>query len=250
MTQLETDLREALHERAARVHASPALLQTDYHPRTGRMRPRLAVGGGLAAAAGVLAAVLSLTGGASSAFAGWTRQPTKPSRAQLAATEAYCADNGRFQGLPLKLVDTRGPFTIAVYSDGTSDEFCSTGPGFTNTSSWSTSPPVSVPAGRLFMWQDHVATSDGQPYGSMIAQAADDITDVHITLDDGTMVTATVQNGWMVAWWPGDHHPASAQLTTSSGPQTQTFPNYPCDAQNCQGRGPHGGAPGGGPGGG
>ncbi len=50
---------------------------------------------GVAAAsvAGVLAAVLSLTGGASNAFAGWTAQPSAPTATQLAAAKAYCAKN-------------------------------------------------------------------------------------------------------------------------------------------------------------
>ncbi len=52
MTQLETDLRAALHERAARIHASPDLLAADYHPRTRRLRPSVAIGGGLATVAG------------------------------------------------------------------------------------------------------------------------------------------------------------------------------------------------------
>jgi hypothetical protein len=84
----------------------------------------------------------------------------------------------------------------------------------------------------------------------MIAQVAGDVTAVDVTLDDGTVVTATVQNGWAVAWWPGAHHLGSARLTTPSGTQTHTFPPYPCDVHNCNGGGPHGAAPGGGPGGG
>ena len=76
------------------------------------------------------------------------------------------------------------------------------------------------------------------------------VTAATLTLDNGAEVTATVENGWAVAWWPGAHHLASAQLTTPSGPQTQTFLSYPCDVHNCNGGGPHGGAPGGGPSGG
>ncbi|MDE3134209.1 MAG: hypothetical protein KGL15_09100, partial [Acidobacteriota bacterium] len=66
MTELETDLRSWMQERAARVHASPTILQTDYRPRTRGWwprsrgwRPRLALGGA-AAAAGSVTAVLSL----------------------------------------------------------------------------------------------------------------------------------------------------------------------------------------------
>ena len=59
-----------------------------------------------------------------------------------------------------------------------------------------------------------------------------------------------VQNGWVAAWWPGNAHLASAQLTTPSGTQTQTFATYPCDVHSCAGSGSHGGSRGGGPGGG
>ena len=84
----------------------------------------------------------------------------------------------------------------------------------------------------------------------MIARVANDVTAANITLDNGSEVTATVENGWAVAWWPGAHHLRSARLTTPSGTHAQTFPPYPCDVHNCNGGGPHGGAPGGGPGGG
>jgi hypothetical protein len=200
--------------------------------------------------AGVVAAVLLLTGEAGNAFAGWTPQPTAPTAAQLAATKAYCAKHVPFPGLPLKLIDARGPFTIVVYSDGSSNDFCTTGPSFRDTSGWRTSPPVTVPSGRLFLWDDHVATVKGEPYGTMIARVADHVTAANLTLDNGAEVTATVENGWAVAWWPGPHHLSGARLTTPSGTQTQAFPPYPCDVHNCNGRGPHGGAPGGGPGGG
>ena len=249
-TQLETDLRAALHDRAARIHASPDLLAADYRPRARRIRPRVAIGGGLATAAGTLAAVLSFAGGASSAFAGWTPKPTPPTAAQVAAAQAYCTQNEGFPGMPLKLIDARGPFTIAVYSDGSSNDFCTDGPSFQNVSSWSVSPPLKLAPGKLFMWIDHIADSDGQPYGVMIAAAASDVSAANVTLDDGAQVTATVSNGFAVAWWPGAYHPASAQLTTPAGTVTQTFPRYPCDVHNCDGGGAHGGAPGGGPGGG
>ena len=249
MTQLETELRAELQARAARVHASQGLLAADYHPRTRRIRPPLAIGAGLAIVAAALAAVLSLAGGAGSAYAGWTARPTTPTRAQLAAAETYCADNMPFPGLPLKLTDTRGPFTFEVYSDDNSNDFCTTGPSFRNASGWRTSPPVTVPAGKLYLWAEHTRTDSGSAYGFVIARAGDDVSAATLTLDDGTRVTATVQNGWAVAWWPGSHQLTSAQLTTASGTETQMFPASPCGLHNCSG-GPHGGAPGGGPGGG
>ena len=93
MTEIEHDLRTWMQERAARVHASPEILETDYRPRNRGRRPRLAIGGGLAAVAGTVTAVLSLAGGASTAFAGWSAQPTTASPAQLQAANSYCSAN-------------------------------------------------------------------------------------------------------------------------------------------------------------
>jgi hypothetical protein len=217
-------------------------------------RPLLVGASGVAAVsvAGVLAAVLSVAGGASNAFAGWTPQPTAPTAAQLAAAKAYCAKNVPTPGLPLRLIDTRGPFKFLVYSDDRSNDFCTFGPSFRNASGWSTSPPVTVPAGSLYLWAEHTTTDAGQPYGFVIARAGDGVSAATLTLDDGTEVTATVQNGWAVAWWPGSHQLTSAQLATPSGTETQTFPLSPCGhpLDKCGPVGPHGGSPGGGPGGG
>jgi hypothetical protein len=129
-----------------------------------------------------------------------------------------------------------------VYSDGTSDDFCTMGPSFSNASGWNTSPAVTVPAGELYLWAEHTTTDSDQAYGFLIARAGNGVSAAKLTLEDGTEVTATVRNGWAVAWWPGSHQATSAQLTTASGTQTQTFPLSPCGLHNCKG-GPHGGAP-------
>jgi hypothetical protein len=252
MTEIEHDLGAWMRERTAHVHASPKILETDYRPRSHAWRPRLAIGGGVAALAGTVAAVLSLAGGASTAFAGWSAQPTTPSDAQLQAANSYCRANIPNTNLPQQAIDSRGPYTIIVYAGpATSTQtynFCTVGPGFRNASGWTSYPPATPAAGQLFLWSDHTAIDNGQPYGTMMAQAGRGVTGANLTLTDGTVVTATVQNGWVTAWWPGDGHVASAQLMTPTGTQTQTF-NYPCDIHNCNG-GSHGGAKGGGPGGG
>lgn len=240
MSRLEADLRVALRAHAARVHASRDLLEVDYHPRTPRMRPPVLVGAVLAAAAATVTALLSLASGAGSAFADWTAHPTTPARGQLAAAEAYCADRVPFPRLPLKLVDTRGPFTFAVYSDGSSNDFCTTGPSFRNASGWSTSSAVAVPAGQLFLWAEHTTTDSGQAYTFLIAKVGAGVSAAYLKLDDGRQVAATVDNGWGVAWWPGSSQLASAQLTTPAGARAQTFPLSGCGLHNCNG-GPHGG---------
>jgi hypothetical protein len=238
----ETDLREALHEHATPINASSELRAVDYHPRTRRARPSLAIGGGIAtfATAGIAAALL-LAGGASNALAGWTATPTTPTASQLAAAQTYCAARMPNAGLPLQLAEERGTFTFEVYANDRAANFCITGPAsFVNASGFSASAPLDVPSGNLDLWTENTSTYDGDTYGFVIAIAADDVTAATLTLDDGTQVTATVQSGWAVAWWPGSHEISSAQLTTSTGTQTQTFPSSPCgQTTNCIG-GPHG----------
>jgi hypothetical protein len=130
-------------------------------------------------------------------------------------------------GLALELTDTRGPFTILVYSDGGSNDFCTVGPSFRNASGWSTSPPAAPPAGRLFLWTDHTSTDDGQSYGSMIARAGDGVSAAKLTLDDGSVATATVENGWAVAWWPGAHHLAARAADDALGHAHADVPGVP-----------------------
>jgi RNA polymerase sigma factor (sigma-70 family) len=74
-----------------------------------------------------------------------------------------------------------------------------------------------------------------------IARAGSGVRAARLTLDDGLAITATVEHGWAVAWWPGPHHVAAARLTTATGTRTQTFTPYPCDVHKCRGGGPHGG---------
>src|SRR5579863_909058 len=155
MTEIENDLRSWMQERATRVHASPEILATDYRPRARSWRPRLAIGGALAALAGTATAVLSLAGGASTAFAGWSAQPTAASPAQLAAANAYCSANIPNPGLQQQLVDSRGPFTIIVYAGPAGStqtyNFCTVGPTtFRNASGWTSSPPVTPADEQLF----------------------------------------------------------------------------------------------------
>jgi hypothetical protein len=194
--------------------------------------------------------VLTLAGGASTAFAGWSAQPTVASAAQLQAAQSYCTTNIPDPATTTQqAVDSRGPYTVIVYAGpATSTQtynFCTYGPGLDNGSGWTSMPPVTPTAGQLFLWTDHTGASNGQDYGTMIAQAGAGVSGAVLTLTDGTQVTATVQNGWAIAWWPGDAHVASAALTTAAGTGTQTF-DYPCDVHSCSG-GPHGGPAGGGP---
>jgi len=240
--QLQTELRAALRERAAQVPAASIarLAHLDYHPRTRRLRPPVAIGAlaGAAGTAGAVAVVISLSAGASNAFAGWSPTPTRPGPDQLAAASADCQTQSPISGLPLKLADTRGPFTFSVYADANSSATCIKGPTFTAVSNNTTSAPITVPAGHILLSSSHASNRGGAAYSWADGRTGDGVSAVTLNLDDGDTVQATVANGWFVAWWPGAHDVKSAAITTAAGTTTQTFDlghQSPCGPMPCAG---------------
>jgi hypothetical protein len=251
--RLDSELRVALRECAARVPADSAsrLARLDYEPRTRRVRPRLAIGAlaGAAGTAGAVVAVISLDASATNAFVGWTPTPTPPSPQQIAEANAACqakqppgsegsARRSPIARLPLKLTDTRGPFTFSVYADATSSAICISGPSFTSISGSTASAPVNVPAGRVTLSTSHLTRRDGRAYAFADGHTGDGISAVTLILDDGTKVQASLANGWFVAWWPGSHEVKSAEITTPGGVNSQTFDlghESPCGANVCTG---------------
>jgi hypothetical protein len=226
--QLESDLRAALHARAGQVPAATVgrLTGIDYRPRTRGLRPPLAIGAlaSAAAGAGALAVIFSLGAGASNAFAGWTPRPTPAAPGQIEGARASCeASQSPIAGLPLKLADTRGPFTFSIYADDNSSATCIEGPSFTAVSGSMSSYPVAVPSGHILLSSSRATDRSGEPYSLAEGRTGAGVSGVTLTLDDGTNVQATVGNGWFVAWWPGSHVVKSAALTTPSGVTTQTF---------------------------
>ncbi len=241
---LESQLRAVLHDEAARVPSSSTdrLTRLHYHPRASRLRPPVAVGAlaGAVGTAGAVVAVISLGAGASNAFAGWTATPTIPSPQQLAAAGQDCQQRSPIAGLPLKLTDTRGPFTFSVYADSTSSAICISGPSFTSVSGSISTAPAGIPDGSVQLSSSHQTNRDGQGYSFADGHTGAGVSAVALTLDDGAAVQATVDNGWFVAWWPGAHVVKSAQITTPSGVKTQTFDSRhesPCGPKLCTGGG-------------
>jgi hypothetical protein len=240
--QLESDLRAALGERAAQVPAASIarLTQIEYHPRTRGVTPPLAIGAlaGAAGAAVAVVALVSLGAGASTAFAGWTPAPTLPSPTQLAAAKLDCNAQSPITGLPLRLTDTRGPFTFSIYADSDSSATCISGPSFTAVSGSMSSAPASVPAGQVLLATSHLTNRDGQAYSFADGHTGAGVSAITLILDDATKVRATTENGWFVAWWPSAHEVKTADVTTPAGVKTQAFDlnrESPCGVNLCTG---------------
>jgi hypothetical protein len=234
--QLESELRTALRDRASLVPAASVerLTRVDYHPRGSRFTPPVAIGATAiaAAASGAAVLVISLGAGASNAFAGWTPKPTLPAPGQISAASSACqASQSPVAGLPLKLTDTRGPFTFSVYADSQTSASCIKGPNFMGVSTSASTAPVSVPAGQIMLWGAHDADRAGDAYSFADGRTGAGVSAVTLVFDDGATVQATVGNGWFLAWWPGGHGVKAAQVTTPAGVSTQTInlaPAAPC----------------------
>jgi hypothetical protein len=240
---IEDDLRTIMHRRAAEVpdDAVGRVVAVRYEPRTARRlrRPALTALSGGAVLAGAAGVAIGVLGGASPAFAGWSPTPTAPSPGQLAKAIGSCRSRAPFGGLPLRLTDTRGPFTFMVYATDQTSDICITGPSFTSVSGWESSRPQTVPPGHVDLSTDHTTDRGGAVYSFADGRVADDVSAATLALDDGSHVQATVQNGWFVAWWPSSHQVLSAALTTPGGRHTQRFRalSSPCDPKLCTGGG-------------
>ena len=248
--QLESELRSALRARADEL---PAAARTrvrgrDYHPRTRDLRPPVAAGV-LTTAAAAAAAVLLLDLGpqASSAFAGWTATPTHASTAQLAGAKDACQSRlsafstgaakamkaARIKDLPTisemtpVLTDTRGPFTFVIYSGPNgANGTCISGPSFTSLSTRS-GTVGGPPAGKVVASFEAHTAHGSNAYSFVEGHAGAGVTAATLDLSDGSHVQTTIQNGWMVAWWPASTPVTSAQVTTASGTTTQHFDTQP-----------------------
>jgi hypothetical protein len=240
--ELESDLRNALARRAAEVptDAAARLRALDYHPRTRRVRPRLALG------------ALAGSAGTQAAFAGWSATPTPASSAQLAADQAACqADlaanttpapfsTSQITGWRAVLTDTRGPFSYLIMQSGDYHAACFSGPGFTRLGEYGYAIDSSQRAGTDQAPANSIVTesagtsllgANGQPYngsgpmgsayGEIDGSTGPGVTAVTLVLSDGTDVQATTSSGWFAAWWPGKQTAPEAQLTTSTGEVTQ-----------------------------
>lgn len=264
---VESDLRAAFTARFESVAPERELrLRTfDYRSRTTRRR-RIwtAMGtGGTALTGGVLAAILTLSSGASIAQ-GWTAVPTAPSAAAVAAATAACNWAHDQNGPPLLtgtpvLTDGRGSYTAAIYVAGEVEHVCisngqhtATGLGMHNLhpaylgSSLAPAPgpdQLGLPAGFGGSAPGFPGSSNSTSIGqrNVSGLAGSDVSAVTFDFADGSTVDATVQNGWYFAWWPGDSWPTSVQVTTSSATLSSPMSVAAClsEATGCVFAGPN-----------
>jgi hypothetical protein len=151
------------------------------------------------------------------------------------------------------LTDVRGPFTVALFQNSGAYAACFTSSSFTEVTqvsadNGSTSNAQSVngmvrasapgepgqsmtsvsvggtSSGDISNFvQTHLSTTADGPYTLAEGRVASGITGVTLVLDNGQDVVATVADGWLVAWWPGDNAATSAQVTNASGTSNEAL---------------------------
>jgi hypothetical protein len=209
-------------------------------------------GGGVAA----VAAVLAFTAGdaPSVAFAGWSADPTAPASEQVQAAKSECQRNSALASQTPALADTRGPYTLLVYA-GNSGSLCITGASLQSP----TGEPSIVPFGTFLTASKAANDTSVAPdairtaikggasakvsgsarsaeFGLDVGRVGENVTAVTLVLADGSHVEATTSNGWFAAWWPGDQSAQTAEITTTSGANTQQLmptgtPSLPATGQ-------------------
>jgi hypothetical protein len=271
MKTFEEELIEALGQRAASLPraATERLRSIDYRPRRHLLAVPVATGAGAAASLATVGTVLAVVlGGATPAYGGWSATPTSSSAPSSAAPDCISTLSGASSGpsgtgagtgaWQTLLTDVRGPFTVTLLQNGTSNATCFTGPSFAevnritpppNSSGGAQSGTLSVSSqtansggsesqggvGSLVslegtssgdlnqVLQNHLTTSADGPYTFIDGRVANGVTGVTVVLKDGQDIVATVADGWFVAWWPGSTDAISAQVAKTSGSTSEPF---------------------------
>jgi len=113
-------------------------------------------------------------------------------------------------------LDSRGPFTLALFARGEKLAACLQGAAGGNAISMGSASPGPVPAGRIAVDDVYGSGAIGGPSSTAIeGRVASDVSGVSLTLSDGTTVQATVASGWFVAWWPSSARVRTALVASS-----------------------------------
>ncbi|HXB38426.1 MAG TPA: hypothetical protein VNU75_12005 [Acidimicrobiales bacterium] len=217
--------------------------------------------GAAASAATVGTVLAVVLGGAAPAYAGWspapsasTAAPPSPQASQSCLTSLPSNEpaggqlgSGSWQSV---LTDVRGPFTVALFQNDGAYAACFTSPSFTEVTQVSAADGSAsnaqtqngtvrglgsggLPGGSIVavggttsgdlqnVVQTHLSTTADGPYTLVDGRVATGVTAVTLVRDDGQDVVATVEDGWLIAWWPGGATATSAQVTNASGTSTE-----------------------------
>jgi hypothetical protein len=193
-----------------RIVAEPTAVTT---PETGRSRSRRRVG--VTAAAAAVAALLA--GGVAiaptAAYASWSAEPASVTSTQALQQAVDCTalwdqsvDWPAVEPDDILLSERRGDASLTIMRQGDAVIECSdVGLG---GAGWSalTDETGAVPATAAGKISTRSLGSTGNwplEYSSITGTVGAGVTGVDIVGTDGSIVTASVGDGWFTAWWPG-----------------------------------------------
>jgi hypothetical protein len=202
------------------------------------LRSRLAVGGaGLSAViAAVIVAVFSGST-AAPAFAGWTAKPTAAVSQQITDATNHCHLSD-----PV-LVETRGPYTAAVFASRSGGTACVVGPGMSFEASVG---GVRAPDNRFKPNQIGMAVSTGgndkgHGFTVLTGRVGTAVRSVVIHRSNHINVIASIKGGWYLAWWPAGAQATYATVTsTATGSHRVALPSLATTNPSCHTRLPSG----------
>jgi hypothetical protein len=260
-SHIEQDLRLALGARAAELpsDASARLLSFDYRPHTPRARSVVALAATTVAVGAVLACLFVGFGtDAPRAFAGWSATPTVAHGDQALRAREACVSrlptsarieraqrtaSGVYRPWPLPsiaadswrevLADTRGPYTMILFvaAHGAAEMSCFSGrrPMLASLGGgYGTHSPPPVPAGHASIVSSGSRTTPpdegSRQFSQLVGRTGPGVTRVTLRLRNGTHVTASLANGWFLAWWPGTQGGTATEVTTAKGTTVRHLP--------------------------
>ncbi|MEU0883583.1 hypothetical protein ABZ345_33685 [Lentzea sp. NPDC005914] len=194
---------------------------------------RVVVPASALAAAAVVTTVL-WTPANPSAYASWTAEPRAPGPAAdavVAQCRQMITQNSGFHGndptwpdppTDLTIVDQRGDLTLVLFTGPEMQESCLGTPKGIETAGGGGDPRGRPPLGSdLFRLQSLVSSNpdpgEGEPRRTLVAEVGSAVAKARVSTEDGKQVTATIANGWMVAWWPTAAKPLSVTLYDGGG---------------------------------
>lgn len=166
-----------------------------------------------------------------------TQRAEASCRSGIASSAAHSSEAAAREGGWQKvLADTRGPYsaTLFVGAKGAAEFLCFSGRNPAEASlggSFAAHPPTPVPAGQISIVSSgggRIAPDEGTAeFSQLVGRVGAGVTAVVFRLGDGTRTTATISNGWFVAWWPGTKHVTATETTSSDGTVVRSFGSRP-----------------------
>lgn len=175
-----------------------------------------------------------------SPLANWTSEPTVPGAELAESTVDACREWAArrrpaapemeaMAELPVVAQEQRGPVSVALFADeeGRAASVCSIIPVVGKPAYVELSGAVDISPedlGRISVWV--AASGANWDYGSrweVTGRVAADVHEVTIVLRDGQRVTATIDDGWFLAWWPSHSEPVRFELSGSGDASVESI---------------------------